>query len=46
MIVDADKKPLYKTLNSEQKVEYVLEQQGKGLNRKNIYINGICKDME
>lgn len=31
-------KPLYKTLNSNQKVEYVLEQQSKGLNRKDIYI--------
>ncbi|MGL5330230.1 MAG: hypothetical protein ACRDD7_13245 [Peptostreptococcaceae bacterium] len=38
MEVDTDKKPLYKTLNSEQKVEYVLEQQVKGLNRKDIYI--------
>ncbi|MGL5717989.1 MAG: hypothetical protein ACRCXT_21680 [Paraclostridium sp.] len=38
MAIDADKKPLYKTLNSEQKVEYVLEQQAKGLNRKDIYI--------
>lgn len=38
MVIDADKKPLYKTLNSEQKVEYVLEQQAKGLNRKDIYI--------
>ena len=38
MAIDADKKPLYKTLNSEQKVEYVLNQQAKGLNRKDIYI--------
>lgn len=38
MAVDADGKPLYKTLSSEQKVEYVLEQQAKGLNRKDIYI--------
>ncbi|MFR9068759.1 MAG: hypothetical protein ACLVIU_00085 [Paraclostridium sp.] len=38
MAVDTDVKPLYKTLSSEQKVEYVLEQQAKGLNRKDIYI--------
>lgn len=38
MAIDADKKPLYKTLNSEHKVEYVLNQQAKGLNRKDIYI--------
>lgn len=30
-------KPLYKSLNSIQKIEYVLEQQSKGLNRKDIY---------
>ena len=30
-------KVLYKTLNSTQKVEFVLEQQSKGLNRKEIY---------
>lgn len=38
MAVDTGAKPLYKTLNSNQKVEYVLEQQSKGLNRKEIYI--------
>ena len=37
MAVDTGTKPLYKTLNSTQKVEYVLEQQSKGLNRKDIY---------
>lgn len=31
-------KPLYKALNSIQKIEYVLEQQAKGLNRKDIYV--------
>lgn len=29
--------PLYKTLNSSEKIEYVVEQQSKGLNRKDIY---------
>lgn len=29
--------PLYKTLNSNEKIKYVLEQQSKGLNRKDIY---------
>lgn len=38
MAVSTRDKPLYKTLNSNQKVEYVLEQQSKGLNRKDIYI--------
>lgn len=31
-------KPLYKILNSIEKVEYVMDQQTKGLNRKDIYI--------
>lgn len=38
MVVDKGVKPLYKTLNSNQKIEYVLEQQSKGLNRKDIYM--------
>lgn len=32
------KKPLYKTLTSQEKINFVLEQQGKGLNRKDIYV--------
>lgn len=31
-------KPLYKTLTSSQKVDYVLDKQEKGLNRKDIYL--------
>ena len=38
MKVERVKNPLYKTLNSNQKVNYVLEQQAKGLNRKDIYL--------
>lgn len=30
--------PLYKTLSSKEKVEYVMKQQSLGLNRKDIYI--------
>lgn len=37
MATNIEVKPLYKTLNSGQKIEYVLEQQEKGLNRKDIY---------
>ena len=38
MAVAKGDKPLYKSLDSNQKVEYVLEQQSKGLNRKDIYM--------
>lgn len=38
MAVAKGYKPLYKSLDSNQKIEYVLEQQSKGLNRKDIYI--------
>lgn len=37
MAVAKGYKPLYKSLDSNQKIEYVLEQQSKGLNRKDIY---------
>ena len=37
MAITIEGKPLYKTLNSVEKIEYVLEQQTKGLNRKDIY---------
>lgn len=38
MAVVTGDKPLYKTLTSNEKIEYVLDQQSKGLNRKDIYI--------
>lgn len=38
MAVVKGDKPLYKSLDSNQKIEYVLEQQSKGLNRKDIYV--------
>lgn len=38
MAVAKVNKPLYKSLDSNQKIEYVLEQQSKGLNRKDIYV--------
>lgn len=38
MKLERVRNPLYKTLNSNQKVNYVLEQQAKGLNRKDIYL--------
>lgn len=38
MAVAIEEKPLYKSLDSRQKVEYVLDQQTKGLNRKDIYV--------
>lgn len=38
MAVAKVSKPLYKSLDSNQKIEYVLEQQSKGLNRKDIYM--------
>lgn len=38
MSVAKGDKPLYKSLDSNQKIEYVLEQQSKGLNRKDIYV--------
>ena len=38
MKLERVKNPLYKTLNSNQKINYVLEQQAKGLNRKDIYL--------
>lgn len=38
MAVAKVSKPLYKSLDSNQKIEYVLEQQSKGLNRKDIYV--------
>lgn len=38
MAVAKVSKPLYKLLDSNQKIEYVLEQQSKGLNRKDIYV--------
>ena len=38
MSLDTVNKPLYKSLDSNQKIEYVLEQQFKGLNRKDIYM--------
>jgi len=38
MAVATVEKPLYKSLDSNQKIEYVLEQQSKGLNRKDIYV--------
>ena len=38
MAVTTVDKPLYKSLDSNQKIEYVLDQQSKGLNRKDIYV--------
>lgn len=38
MEIESVTKPLYKTLSSSQKVDYVLEKQEKGLNRKDIYL--------
>jgi hypothetical protein len=38
MTVTTIDKPLYKSLDSNQKIEYVLDQQSKGLNRKDIYV--------
>lgn len=37
MRVSTGDEPLYKSLDSSQKIEFVLEQQAKGLNRKDIY---------
>lgn len=42
MALDVGGNPLYKTLSSEQKIEYLLGQQAKGLDRKDIYTNEIC----
>lgn len=38
MEIESIEKPLYKTLSSSQKVDYVLDKQEKGLNRKDIYL--------
>ncbi|CEP43698.1 hypothetical protein [Paraclostridium sordellii] len=38
MVLATGYKPLYKSLDSNQKIEYVLEKQSKGLNRKDIYM--------
>lgn len=38
MTIDTGNKPLHKSLDSSQKIEYVLEQQSKGLNRNDIYV--------
>lgn len=38
MRVATGDEPLHKSLDSSQKIEYVLEQQSKGLNRKDIYV--------
>ncbi len=38
MTIATGNKPLHKSLDSSQKIEYVLEQQSKGLNRKDIYV--------
>lgn len=37
MRVSTGNEPLYKSLDSSQKIEFVLEQQSKGFNRKDIY---------
>lgn len=38
MEIESVTKPLYKTLSSSQKIDYVLDKQEKGLNRKDIYL--------
>lgn len=38
MIKKIEDKPLYKTLSSKEKIDFVLDQQEKGLNRKDIYV--------